>query len=141
MSPALLHAVLPPAPLAFFSRHISFFTPHCHPLSLPHSETSPAHSITACLSATLRYKSALIMLGKSSKSLIVLIIIIYLSLKVTHANESSPVPLARIFNGLTGLASQRQHLTQSFLMGLRPPRSASLNLGPLVPCGTIHNLG
>lgn len=32
MSPALLHSMLKPAPLAFFSKHISFFTPHCHPL-------------------------------------------------------------------------------------------------------------
>jgi len=32
LSPALLHVVLEPAPLAFFSKHISFFTPHCHPL-------------------------------------------------------------------------------------------------------------
>lgn len=80
------------------------------------------------------------MLVKSSKSLIVLIIIIYLSPKVTHANASSSVPLARIFNGLMGLATQVQHLTQSFLMGLCPPGSPSLSLGPSVPCGMIHSL-
>lgn len=100
MPPALLYSMPVPSPFAFFSKHISFLTPHCHSPSLSHSENSPTLSTTTCVSDTWRFKSAPIMLVKSSESLIVLIIIIYLSLKAILANISSFSSLRRILMAL-----------------------------------------